>query len=132
MDEPPEVLTRLSTRLEALETRVALLEHPADAPALRAAAPLELPPAYIVSSSFTQSGATFAVLGRAMLGMAGAYVLRAVAESGSFPKLAAVALAIAYALAWLIRAARVPVGEWFAATIYSGTSALILAPCSGS
>jgi len=128
MDEPPEVLTRLSTRLEALETRVALLEHPADAPALRAAAPLELPPAYIVSSSFTQSGATFAVLGRAMLGMAGAYVLRAVAESGSFPKLAAVALAIAYALAWLIRAARVPVGEWFAATIYSGTSALILAP----
>ena len=128
MDELPEVLTRLTTRLDALEHRVALLEHPADASALRAPAPPELPPTYIVSSSFTQSGATFAVLGRAMLGMAGAYVLRAVAESGSFPKLAAVALAIAYALAWLIWAARVPIGEWFAATIYSGTSALILAP----
>jgi hypothetical protein len=128
MDELPEVLTRLTTRLEALETRVALLEHPSDAPALPTPVPLELPPTSIDSSSLAQSGATFAVLGRAMLGMAGAYLLRAVAESGSFPKLAAVALAIAYALAWLIWAARVPIGEWFAATTYSGTSALILAP----
>jgi len=128
MDELPEVLTRLNTRLEALETRVALLEHPSDAAARPAPAPLELPPTYIGSSSLAQSGATFAVLGRAMLGMAGAYLLRAVAESGSFPKLAAVALAIAYALAWLIWAARVPIAEWFAATTYSGTSALILAP----
>jgi hypothetical protein len=129
MDELPEVLTRLTARLEALETRVALLEHPSGAPVLPAPAPpLELPPASIYPSSIPQSGATFAILGRAMLGMAGAYLLRAVAESGSFPKLAAVALAIAYALAWLIWAARVPIGEWFAATIYSGTSALILAP----
>ena len=128
MDELPEVLTRLTTRLEALESRVALLEHPSDAPALPAPALLELPLTSLYSSSLAQSGATFAVLGRAMLGMAGAYLLRAVAESGSFPKLAAVALAIAYALAWLIWAARVPIGEWFAATIYSGMSALILAP----
>jgi len=128
MDELPEVLTRLTTRLEALESRVALLEHPSEAPALPAPSPLELPSASLASSSLAQSGATFAILGRAMLGMAGAYLLRAVAESGSFSKLAAVALAIAYALAWLIWAVRVPIGEWFAATTYAGTSALILAP----
>ena len=132
MDELPEVLTRLTTRLDALESRVALLEHPSEAPAaLPAPAPalseIQLAPA-IAASSFAQSGATFAVLGKAMLGMAGAYLLRAVAESGSFPKLAAVALAIAYAGTWLVWAVRVPVGEWFASTTYAGTSALILAP----
>jgi hypothetical protein len=127
MDELPEVLTRLNTRLDALEYRVALLEHPSEAPAaLPAPAPLEIPA--IASPSFAQSGATFAVLGRSMLGMAGAYLLRAVAESGSFPKFATVALAIAYAGTWLIWAARVPAGRWFASTTYAGTSALILAP----
>src|ERR1017187_2012793 len=87
MDELPEVLTRLNTRLNALENRVALLEHPSEAlaalPAPPASASPEIPA--IASPSFTQTGAIFPVLGRAMLGMAGAYALRAVAESGSFP-----------------------------------------------
>jgi len=44
MDELPEVLTRINTRLEALESRVALLEYSADAPdALPAPSPLESP-----------------------------------------------------------------------------------------
>jgi hypothetical protein len=70
----------------------------------------------------------FPVLGKALLGMAGAYVLRAVSESGSFPKLATAALAIAYAAMWLIAAVWVPVTERFASTTYASTSALILAP----
>ena len=63
-----------------------------------------------------------------MLGMAGAYLLRAVAESGSFSKLAVVALAIAYAGMWRVWAVRVPARAWFASTTYAATSALILAP----
>jgi hypothetical protein len=63
-----------------------------------------------------------------MLGIAGAYVLRAVAESGSFPKLAVVVLALAYAGTWLIWAVRVPVGARFASSAYAVTAALILAP----
>ena len=63
-----------------------------------------------------------------MLGLAGAYVLRAVAESGSLPKLAVIALAIAYAAMWLMFAVLVPARAWFASTTYAGTSALILAP----
>jgi hypothetical protein len=130
MDELPEVLTRLTTRLDALESRVALLEHTSEAPAALPAPALseiQLTPA-IAASTFAQSGATFLVLGKAMLGITGAYLLRAVAESGSFPKLAVVALAIAYACTWLVWASRVPVGEWFASTTYAGTSALIIAP----
>jgi hypothetical protein len=128
----PEVLTRLGIRLETLENRVFILEHPSEAcAALPASAPDLVPQVtgqLTEPSSFAQAGATFPVLGKAMLGMAGAYVLRAVAESGSFPKLAVVALAIAYAGMWLIWAVRVPAREWFASTTYASTSALILAP----
>jgi hypothetical protein len=117
--------------LETLESRVSLLEHPSEARAIPAPAPIALQttvPQAIDPSSFTHAGATFAVLGKAMLGITGAYVLRAIAESGSFPKLAVAALAIAYAGMWLVWAVRVPAGAWFASTTYAATSALILAP----
>ena len=131
MDNLPEVLTRLNTRLETLEQRVFVLEHPSEASAALPAPtqPLAVAaPQSVDSSSFTEAGATFPVLGKAMLGMAGAYALRAVAESGSLPKLAVIVLAIAYAAMWLIWAARLPAKEWFASTTYAVTSALILTP----
>ncbi len=132
MDSLPEVLTRLTTRMETLENRVLLLEHPSETlAALPILKPLRLEiaqPQAAETSSFTEAGATFPVLGKAMLGMAGAYALRAVAESGSFPKLAVIALAIAYAGMWLVWAVLLRAEEWFASTTYAGTSALILAP----
>lgn len=131
MDNLPEVLTRLTTRLDTLEKRVSQLEHPPDSflPLSASASTLiEFNAPHAVESSFADAGATFAVFGKALLGMAGAYVLRAVAESSSLPKLAVVALAIAYAGTWLIWAMRVPVRAWFASTTYAATSALILAP----
>ncbi len=130
MDDLPEVLTRLNTRLETLEQRVFLLEHPEASAALPApaSAPQIAAPTDSEQSSFADAGATFPVFGKSMLGMAGAYLLRAVAESGSFSKLAVVALAIAYAGMWLIWAVRVPARAWLASTIYAATSALILAP----
>jgi hypothetical protein len=70
----------------------------------------------------------FPVLGRALLGIAGAYVLRAVAESSSMPKLAVACAGIAYAFLWLAWAARVRRGPRFTSSIYACTSALILAP----
>ena len=87
MDISPEVLTRLTTRIDALESRIALLEHPSEAPAglpAPALSEIQIAPA-IAASSFARSGATFLVLGKAMLGITGAYLLRAVAESGSYP-----------------------------------------------
>ena len=78
--------------------------------------------------SASVTGGMFQLLGKAMLGIAGAYVLRAVAASSSLPENAVAAVAIAYALGWLVWASRVKSGEWLAGTTYACTSALILAP----
>lgn len=130
MGDLPGALERLTARLETLERRVALLEAPTtvlSAPAAHASAA-----ASVASSadglSFAQAGGVFSVLGKAMLGIAGAYVLRAVAESTSLPRLAIAAVAIVYALLWLVASARLPAEAWFAGIVYAGTSALILAP----
>jgi hypothetical protein len=130
MDDLPDSLDRLTARLETLERRVYVLEHPSGEPiSLDAPESILLPAAPAGEApSFALAGGAFSVLGKAMLGIAGAYVLRAVAESSSLPKLALAGLAIAYAILWLVWAARVPAGAWVASTIYACTSALILAP----
>jgi hypothetical protein len=74
------------------------------------------------------AGGTFSLLGKAMLGIAGAYLMRALAESSSLPRTAVAAAAIAYALAWLVWASRAKTGDWLTSTIHACTSALILAP----
>ena len=130
MDDLPDALNRLAARLDTLERRVEALEHPSAAsiaaPSL-AAAPSQT--AEIVDTlPIAVAGGAFQVLGRAMLGIAGAYLLRAVAESTSLPKLGVAAIAIAYAMFWLVTATRAPVGAWFASATYACTSALILAP----
>jgi len=129
-----DALARLTTRIENLERRVCSLEHPsATAAAVPGATAIAASRATSTRPTaqafpFAQDGGVFAVLGKAMLGIAGAYLLRAVAESGSFPKLAVVVLALAYAGTWLIWAARVPAEALFASTVYATTAALILAP----
>lgn len=132
MDVLPDTLERLANRVETLEQRVLALEasktleHTPSAVMREPAAP----PAVVVGEGFSlaQAGGAFSVMGISMLGIAGAYLLRAVAESSSQPRLAIAAVAIVYALLWLVAAARVRDEEWFSSTIYAGTSALILAP----
>ena len=68
------------------------------------------------------------VLGGATLGLAGAYLLRAIAESGAIPSKPVFAVAALYAVAWLLWAPRAHAGRRFAATLYSLTSVLILSP----
>jgi len=130
MDDLLDALARLTARVENLEHRVSALEHPS-----ATAASLPAEPASPVARGptaeafpFAQASGVFPVLGKAMLGIAGAYLLRAVAESGSFPKLAVVVLALAYAGMWLVWAARVPAEARFASTAHATTAALILAP----
>jgi hypothetical protein len=131
MDEFPDALERLTARLDTLERRVEALEHASVAPLSATAAP---EPAAAPASeageglSLARAGGAFPVLGKAMLGICGAYVLRYVAQSSSLPRLAIAAVAIVYALLWLVGAARVKAGAWFSSAIYAGTSALILAP----
>ena len=127
MNDLPEVLERLTTRLDALEHRVLALEHPRDSANAVSVVAIEAAPTLVATTESNQefpvtvSGGLFPVLGKAMLGIAGAYLLRAVAESSSLPKVGVAAIAIAYALAWLVWASWAKAGEWLAGTVYACT-----------
>jgi hypothetical protein len=127
MNDLPGTLDQLTARLETLEQRVYVLEHPSAVFQESETNPAPIH-ATVEDRSFAQAGGLFSVAGRAMLGIAGAYVLRAVAESTSLPKLAVAAIAIAYAVLWLVWAVRVKAANWVPSAIYAGTSAVILAP----
>jgi hypothetical protein len=130
MNDLPDALMRLEARVETLEQRVYALEHPAGAQSEITAQVASSPPAAVTDDEHPAALTTgvFSVMGRAMLGIAGAYLLRAVAESSSLPKTAVAAAAIVYALGWLAWASRVKAGDWLVGTTYACTSALILAP----
>ncbi len=65
------------------------------------------------------------VLGTAILGIAGAYLLRAIAESNTVPQRVVLAVAIIYACLWMVWAARSHTSS-FANAIYGITAALML------
>lgn len=126
----PDALARLSATVETLERRIYALEHPAskdqpiaaqtESPSATSHIPRRLPS--------THAEGAFSVVGKAMLGIAGAYLLRAMAESATFPRAAVVAIAIAYAAIWLVAATRVKTEARFASIAYATTSVLILVP----
>ncbi len=132
---PPEDvsfhLKQLSARVTELERRLHDLEHPWQmhsphpeppaAPAIANLGPSEAP------SAQPQPG-VFSVFGRAVLGIGGAYLLRAAAESGTLPPRIAVALALAYATAWLVWATWPRAQTRLARYSYAITAALILSP----
>lgn len=130
MEDLPDGLDRLENRLDALERRVYALEHPTEVRSSVAALQpsVQVPTESTSEPSDAAAVGTFSVLGKAMLGIAGAYLLRAVADSNVLPNVAVAAVAIAYALAWLVWASRAKADDWLTGTVYSCTSALILAP----
>jgi hypothetical protein len=68
------------------------------------------------------------LLGRAFLGLAGAYLLRALTEAGTLPAAAGVAAGILYAIMWLVWAARTPASARVETALHSLTSVLVLTP----
>src|SRR5581483_6048841 len=68
------------------------------------------------------------IVGRAVLGFAGAFLLRAITESTSFPKLPVLTVAILYACFWMVWAIRSHTANRFASITYAITSAGILCP----
>lgn len=127
-------LDLLTARIAALELRVATLERPSQ---MAAAAPsdeyvqqagLAEPAAGAVS--VTEGGTNFtrvlSLFGGALLGIAGAYVLRAISGASLLPRGFVAGLAAVYATGWLL-AARASARR-LAASLFAGTSILILAP----
>jgi len=119
-DENPE-LTFLRQEVHRLALRVDALEHHTVYHAEGAA------PATVTSQEFAMPDA-IPVLGKAVLALAGAYVLRALAEASSVPSGIVVGFAILYAFAWLIFAQRSAKTSVLAGATYSLTAALILSP----
>ena len=133
MEDLLEVLRRMSTRIENLEQRIVALEA---VPKAAASLPPPIPVIREENSAageFTlpQAAGVFPIIGRAMLGIAGAYVLRALSESTALPQVVIVAFSLAYAGTWLIWATRERVTTRFASITYAVTAALILAPMLG-
>jgi len=135
VDNLTPVLEELSEQLRNLERRVAALEGHAEKSSSTdlqtASIALERPRPPAIWHGFPplESPSAFVtVLGKAVLGMAGAYLLRALAESSAIPKLPVLFVAILYACFWMVWATRIHAASRFASVTYAITSALILSP----
>lgn len=118
---------RLTQSLQSLEQRVSALEQ-RDRGRSSAPQPAALTSALpkVTARDLPQESGIFSILGKAMLGIAGAYVLRALAQSTLLPRAPVVALALIYAFFWLVPATRAR--TWAPSLAWAGTSAIILLP----
>jgi hypothetical protein len=123
---------QVNERLRELERRVSALEQqqekpaPVEAEPARAAQPL--PAMLPAQPQLERPAAAVPVFGKAILAIAGAYLLRAISESGTLPHLPVLAVAILYAGMWMVWAVRIRAKSYIASVTYGVTSALILAP----
>lgn len=137
LDSVASEIEQLSERVRELESRVSALEGQPEKSATTAAAPaatdysLQRPRPPATWRGFPPAqvpGGAVPVLGKAVLGIAGAYLLRAIAESGAIPKFPILLIAIVYAALWMVLAVRTHPANRFASGTYGVTSALILSP----
>ncbi len=125
---------QLSQALSALQQRVEALEQRKHAE-LPTAGPVRETPVVAMAGAATPIAHgpaqvdNFAPLfGWAFLGLAGAYLLRGVTESGAIPGLVGAGLGVVYAGWWLYLASRQAWERPLFSTIHAMTAALILAP----
>lgn len=128
MNNMPEDLEHLAARVDALERRVHDLEHPEEHEAEQAAALRAALAAAGEGPSMQEAVGVLPLLGRALLGIAGAYVLRAVVESGVLPPLPVAGLALSYTFLWVVWAQRAERRSTLAGGMYAATALLILGP----
>jgi len=127
-------LEQFTRKLEELEHRVTALEdRRSRATASDAHSDLNLqrprpPETWRGFPAIEAPSGAVPILGKAVLGIAGAYLLRAIVEISSVPKLPVLLIAIAYAYFWLILAAKFHKASPFASATYGVTSALVLSP----
>ncbi len=123
-------LERLLARMEEFEKRLSALEQreAGAAPLPRPLVSAPVAPHPLEQLSLGRPAGTMPAIGKVFLGIAGAYLLRALNESGALPQLAIVLVALAYAGMWLVWAARAYSRSAFASSAYATAAALILAP----
>jgi hypothetical protein len=117
-------LAALEQAVRALEARFgaggdgADLDSPASGIVATAAAPRAFDPVALLT-----------LVGRTLVLLGGAYLLRAITESGMLPVAIGVALGLAYAALWLIAADRAAaIGAFWSAVTYGATATIIALP----
>jgi len=110
----------LKTRVARMELALGIAPNP-EAPALSAAPSVEPHPLE------TPAG-LLPIVGRTLLGLAGAYLLRALTESGTFSPRMGVAVGVCYAMAWLVWAARTPAARRLETALFGLTAVLVVSP----
>jgi hypothetical protein len=134
MDRPASdfvpALERLTSKLEELEQRISTLEkRAAGLPAVDSSVRPSTVDAKHAKAAFSSSSASLiSTLGKSILGVAGAYLLRAAAELEVFPRLAVVITALLYAWLWQYLSVRAGKNSRATEAAYGITSALILFP----
>ncbi len=124
-------LEHVLCRLHELERRVSRLESPDEShhPDSRTAEPARsdsVQPALPATPLHAAGiGSIFGSVAKAVLGLAGAYLLRAGSEAGWLPHTAGVLTGFAYSLAWIVVAGRLKRRGHATSTIFTVTSSTI-------
>jgi hypothetical protein len=130
---PASAVDQLGERVEDLERRLSALEHKLEiSTSVSAPSPVASPQAHIeVSQSENVTADSLlsaaVILGKAILGIAGAYLLRALAESALVPRPIVLTVALLYACFWMVLAARAHPMNRLAVAVYGIAASLILA-----
>lgn len=117
----------LRQQLAALETRITALEHLLGVSYQATEEPVRCREA-VGAPEWSEGGGWMIQAGLSLVGMAVAYLLRAMTASGSLPVRYGVALGVAYAMGWLGWAAHTSAGERVALYLRAVTAALIMGP----
>ncbi len=116
-------IERLTHRLAAVEARLAAIEQDASRPG-ESDADVESPRPAIVPT-FDPMG-VLTNLGRSLIILGGAFLLRAVTEAGTWPPVAGVSMGLLYSLTWLATSNRAAAGGNRLRAIFDGGTALII------
>src|SRR6516225_7261498 len=123
-------LLDLTMQLQDLQRRVLRLEQRLGEGLTHPASPEtpQIPPLLDVPAVPHMPPDILPVLGRTLVAIAGAYVLRALTDFGVMPRPLGITVGVLYALVWLLVAMRLAPEARFAIAMTSSTSMLIIGP----
>jgi hypothetical protein len=123
-----EEVRDLRTRVARMEMAMGMAAHAAPATAASPDTALPGPPEHAAPGILESPSTLVPVIGRALLGLAGALMLRALTEAGTFSPRMGVAVGLVYAMLWLVWAARTPAAHRLETALHGLTSVLVLSP----
>ena len=119
-----EQVQQLTRRLEEFESRLAAVEQGAPRAGVSDTS-VESPPPASTAATFDPLGA-LTCLGRSLIILGGAFLLRALTEAGTWPPIAGVSMGLLYAVTWLVTSSRAAAGGHRLLAIFDGGTAVAI------